>query len=205
MPRCFAIIPAAGYSTRMGQPKLLMPWGERPLILHAIEAWQRSRVDRVLVVVRPGDETLEKIVRVTKAELVVPESPPPDMKASVQAALRQIAVSLEPSADDAFLVAPADIPRLSPAVINRLIGEHRTGDVSSILVPAITGRRGHPVLFPWTAAAEVHRLEPDQGLNAVVDRANPRLIPCQDLVTPDESAFADIDTPEDFRRLRGEV
>lgn len=205
MPRCFAIIPAAGYSTRMGQPKLLMPWGERPLILHTIEAWQRSRVDRVLVVVRPGDEALEKIVRATKVELIVPESPPPDMKASVQAALRQIAASFAPSADDAFLVAPADMPRLSPAVIDRLIDEHRTSDAPSILVPVASGRRGHPVLFPWTASTEVHRLESEDGLNAIVDRANPRRIPCEDLVTPDESAFADIDTPEDFRRLGGEA
>lgn len=201
--RFFALIPAAGHSTRMGQPKLLMRLGDRPLIVHTIEAWQRSRVDRVLVVVRPGDEALADIIRAVEAELVVPPSPPPDMKASVQAALRHINSHLAPAPEDAFLVAPADMPRLSAAVIDRLIDEHRTHGDSSILVPVISGRRGHPVLFPWTFAAEVHRLAADEGLNAIVERQSPRLIPCEDLVPAHEYPFADIDTPEDFRRLGG--
>ena len=63
MPRTFALIPAAGHSTRMGQPKLLLPLAGQPLILHTIAAWQQSRVDRIVVVVRPGDEALAEVVR----------------------------------------------------------------------------------------------------------------------------------------------
>ena len=58
MPRSFALIPAAGHSLRMGQPKLLMPVEGRPLILHMLAAWQASKVERVVVVVRPDDEQL---------------------------------------------------------------------------------------------------------------------------------------------------
>jgi CTP:molybdopterin cytidylyltransferase MocA len=71
------------------------------------------------------------------------------------------------------------------------------------LVPTIAGRRVHPVLFPWSFADAVHRLTAEEGLNAIVERRNPRQIPCEDLVTKDEYPFADIDTPEDFRRLGG--
>jgi molybdenum cofactor cytidylyltransferase len=204
VPRAFAIIPAAGHSTRMGRPKLLMPLDGRPLLLHTIEAWRRSRVDQVLVVVRPGDGALADVVGSTGAVLVVPENPPPDMKASIQAALRHIERYQAPEPRDAFLVAPADMPRLSPAVINRLIDKHFSSGEASILVPTLAGRRGHPVLFPWQFAAEVHGLPAEAGLNAIVEGRDAHLVACEDLVAADEYPFADIDTPEDFRRLRGE-
>ena len=203
MPRTFAIIPAAGHSTRMGTPKLLLPLQGRPLILHTIEAWRRSRIDQVVVVVRPGDTGLAEVVCSANAVLVVPESPPPDMKASIRAALVRIERDLAPQAQDAFLVAPADMPRLSPLVIDRLMDQHFSSDQASILVPTIAGRCGHPVLFPWPCADDVHRLPADAGLNTLVEQSTPRLIPCEDLISTGEYPFADIDTPEDFRRVTG--
>jgi len=204
MPRTFAILPAAGHSTRMGQPKLLMPLTGRPLVRHTIEAWQRSCVDHLIVVVRPGDQALADVVQAAGAVLVVPEIPPPDMKASIQAALRHIEHGLLPEAHDAFLVAPADMPCLSAAVINRLIDKHFSSGEASILVPVIAGRRGHPVLIPWQFAADVHCLPAEAGLNVIVEGLNSRLIACEDLVLPDEYPFADINTPEDFQRLFGQ-
>src|SRR5437667_12426851 len=96
--RYFALVPAAGHSARMGEPKRLMPVAGQPLILHTLAAWQRSRVDQVVVVVRPGDDDLTAAVinqsRVqgprSNVEIVVPDLPPPDMKASLQAALKHI-------------------------------------------------------------------------------------------------------------------
>ena len=172
MPHYFAIIPAAGHSMRMGQAKLLLPLDGQPLVVHTIRAWQQSRVDHVLAVVRKDDAPLAAAVRSAQAMLIVPDRAPPDMKASVQAALHYIEEQLAPESADAFLVAPADMPRLSPGIINRLIEQHAS-DTSRMLAPTQAGRRGHPVLFPWPLAAEVHRLAPDEGLDAVVRRHDP--------------------------------
>ena len=49
----FAIIPAAGHSTRMGRPKLSLPLGERTVLEHVIAALRQGGVDHVLVVVAP--------------------------------------------------------------------------------------------------------------------------------------------------------
>ena len=201
MPRFFAIVPAAGHSTRMGEPKLLLPLAARPMIAHVLSAWQKSGVNRVLVVVRPGDERLAEVVRAAGAECIVPPVPPPDMKASIQAALQQIESDCSPGPMDAFLVAPADMPRLSSAVIDALIGQHRA-DRAQILAPTLAGRRGHPVLFPWTLAGEVQMLTGPEGLDAVVRRHPTREIACDWLVVDDGSdPFADLDTPDDYRRI----
>src|SRR5438067_7475125 len=123
--RYFALVPAAGVSARMGEPKLLLALAGRPLILHTIDAWQRSRVNRIVVVVRPDDAALADVVRTVSqpavVDIVIPDVPPPDMKASLQAALKHIERQYAPTAADAFLVAPADMPRLSTLIINRLI------------------------------------------------------------------------------------
>jgi len=205
--RHFAIVPAAGHSVRMGRPKLLLPLGGRPLIGHVIGAWQRSRVDRIIVVVRPGDGALAETVngfRGTGVDLVVPASPPPDMKASIQAALKHIEVQFAPSADEGFLVAPADMPRLSAAIVDRLIEQHLSGPQSNIFVPIISGRRGHPTLFSWRLAAAIHQLTADEGLHCIVDRQQPVLVSCEDLIAADEYPFADIDTPEQYQQLTGD-
>ena len=45
-----AIIPAAGLSRRMGEPKLLKLFDGEPLIDHVLKAWLASRVNRVVIV-----------------------------------------------------------------------------------------------------------------------------------------------------------
>jgi molybdenum cofactor cytidylyltransferase len=200
--RYFALVPAAGHSIRMGQPKLLMPLSGQPVIAHTLAAWQQSVVDRVVVVVRADDVPLADLIRASPSiDLVIPPVPPPDMKASLGAALDHLAQHNSPTADDAFLVAPADMPRLSPAIVDRLIVRHQGDAKKTILTPSLNGKRGHPVLFPWPLAAEIFALGAEEGLDVVVNRHAPVSVPCEDLVCETEYPFADIDTPEDFRRM----
>jgi len=185
----------------MGRSKLLLPLAGQPLIQHTLAAWKQAKVDQLLVVVRPGDTELASVACAIGTTLIIPGVAPPDMKSSVIAALNHIELAHAPTEDDAFLVAPADMPGLSSAVIVRLMQQHQAGTTRSILAPTIVGRRGHPVLFPWPLAEEVFSLAESQGLDAIVHRHQPRLIPCDDLATDAEQLFADIDTPEDYERL----
>ena len=53
------IVPAAGSGRRMGRPegKLALDLGGKPVLLHTLEALQRSpRVDEIVLVVRPEEE-----------------------------------------------------------------------------------------------------------------------------------------------------
>ena len=192
-PRFFAIVPAAGRSRRMGTPKLLLPWRERPLITHVLDAWRASRVSRVIVIAHPEDRHLAEVCSASGTTVVVPEVPPAEMKDSIACGLAWIAAHEHPAATDAWVVAPADLPRLSAAEIDRVIEAYDPAS-PRVVVPAHAGRRGHPALFPWGLAAEVARLAPDEGLNALFDR-HPI---CEIAAAP---SAGDIDTPDDYRRL----
>ncbi len=194
--RSFAIIPAAGRSQRMGRPKLLLPWGDSTVIDHVIAAWSASNVTRTIVVVRPDDDALIRHCGDLEVEVVIPQVAPAEMKVSVGIALEHIRQNDAANDMDAWLLAPADSPRLSVHVVNRLLDEHDAKN-PSILVPTINAQRGHPVLFPWILASEVERLADNEGVNALLDRHLVREIDCNDPAILD-----DLDTPDDYQRLR---
>ncbi|MCP4505106.1 MAG: NTP transferase domain-containing protein, partial [Fuerstiella sp.] len=82
--RCFAIVPAAGKSRRMGQPKLMLPFAEGLLIDRLLKAWTDSEVFRVIVVVRQNDRNLSEACHRWPVDVVHPGTDPTDMKESIQ-------------------------------------------------------------------------------------------------------------------------
>ena len=198
-PRIVAIVPAAGHSRRMGQPKLLLKLGEKTVVARVVEALCTAGIGKVMVVVRPGDLPLAEEVRRTPAELVLPEIAPPDMRVSVEMALR----SLGPAADawDGWMLIPADHPTLEPQVIEELIAAWDS-DRSRIAVPSWQGRRGHPTLFPWETAVEVSQLPVDKGLNSLLRSRPERVL---EVAASNDGVLIDLDTPEDWERIRGAI
>src|SRR4051812_24822089 len=128
--RFFAIVPAAGQSTRMGRPKLLLPVGGRTMIEKTLFAWQASQVDKIVAVVRPDDEQLAALCRSCGAEVVVPPVAPPEMKDSIRWGLKHVEAMFAPVPQDAWLLAPADMPNLSHRIINRLLDAHEPDRLS---------------------------------------------------------------------------
>lgn len=192
----FAVIPAAGRSQRMGKPKLLLPWADSTVIEHLLAAWRASAVDRVVVVVHPDDAQLAEISRRCGATVVQPQTPPAEMKQSVQIALAHIDAESHPSQTDAWLLAPADMPTLARSTIDRLVEAYRA-EPPAIWAPVADERRGHPVLFPWSLAAEVARLGADEGVNVLLARH-----PVHTIRAEAASILEDLDTPEQYEQLR---
>lgn len=188
----------------MGQPKLLLPVHGQPLIAHVIAAWRQAGITP-LVVIRPGDDELARACRALQAEVLQPALAPAEMKVSVQLALRHLAGRYAPGNTDAWLLAPADMPGLSPAIITRLVSLHRARvaalESPAVLVPTLSGKRGHPVLFPFSFAALVHQLGEKEGVKAILDRNPPSEIRCDDCVAGPR-AFLDVDTPADYDSIR---
>ena len=105
----FAIIPAAGLSRRMGEPKLLKTYRRKPLIQHTLEAWCLSRVDRVLIVIRSDDQALQALLQIIGRHLsfdIVLADAPPEMKDSFWAGWTHLQKSTELSGSDVILMAP---------------------------------------------------------------------------------------------------
>jgi molybdenum cofactor cytidylyltransferase len=195
-----ALIPAAGRSLRMGRPKLILPMGGVALIARVIDALQGGGAGRVIVVVPPAEEpgvqAMLEALAGRGVEVVVAASPTSDMRGSVELGLAYLADGPEPSA---ILLAPGDSPGLVSATVARVIARAAEAP-GRIVVPRHEGRRGHPVLLPWSLAKEIPRLPQGVGVNALL-AAHPDAILTFD--ADDPGILADLDTPEDYRRWSG--
>lgn len=197
--RVFAVIPAAGLSRRMGRPKLLLTIGGRTVISRLLETLEVAGVTATVVVGRRDDADLWREVELTSALVVRPDVDPPDMRVSVEHALAAIEQQWQPSADDGWLLVPADHPVLDAGVVAELLAVWQAG-AAPILIPTYQRERGHPTLLRWSLAAEVSRIPPDRGLNWLV-RSQPARV--TEIEVASDSVVMDLDTPDDFERLRG--
>jgi len=50
------VILAAGASSRMGKPKMLLPWGGTTVLGHLIVQWKALRAGQIAVVLATGDQ-----------------------------------------------------------------------------------------------------------------------------------------------------
>jgi molybdenum cofactor cytidylyltransferase len=182
----------------MGAHKLLLPLGGQTVIRRLLDVLQRSEITDRVVVTRADDEPLQREVERSGGSVVRPAVDPPDMRASVQYALDAIRDRHAPSADDAWLLVPADHPLLEPAVLDLML-EHWGRGRDSILIPTFAGWRGHPALFRWKLAALVPTIPAGRGLNWLLENG---CAPVAELPVEDESILLDLDTPEDLETAR---
>lgn len=191
----FAVIPAAGQSVRMGQPKLLLPWGEGRVIDAVLAAWRGSQVSKTIVVVRDDDEQLIAACQQSGVHVVRAGTATPDMKATVRLGLEFVEKTFSPAAEDVWLLAPADIPRLSSRVIDQVLSAYRPESPRPV-VPVHDGRRGHPALFPWPFVQRLKELADDEGIDSLL-----RAIEIVEVTCEDGTEIQDIDTPDDYRKM----
>ena len=185
----FAIVLAAGQSSRMGQSKPGLPWlvGKRllPWTMDTLseEGWQP------LAVVGP-DHFDEWQAELGPLRVVLNPHPELGKTTSLAAGVRAL-----PSTAQWILLTSVDQPRL-PSLYRHL--HHATAQTHGrILVPDRAGRRGHPVVIAASLAPELLELrESDHGLRGWLDRHDSQLVRLPGF-SPESLAW-DLNTPSDY-------
>jgi molybdenum cofactor cytidylyltransferase len=195
----FAVLPAAGKSSRMGRPKLLLPLAGRTVLECVIAALRQAGVDQVLVVVGPHVSELGAVATQAGASVCVLAEETPDMRATVERGLRWLEEQFQPGPDDAWLLCPADQPMLDPGVVRQLLEARANRPADTIFIPSFGGRRGHPALIGWQHVAAMRELPAGVGLNVYLRQQAPVT---QEVTVASEGILLDLDTPEDYTRLQ---
>ncbi len=178
----------------MGKPKLLLDVGGRPMFDSVLDAWTKSDIDHTIVVVREDDTPLVERCDRSDVSLALCLSPTYDMRASVEIGLQFIERVFAPLPNDAWLVAPADMPGLRYSSINRLLACYDPA-APRILVPRVAGRPGHPVVLPWSTVPEFQTLAKGLGLDTFLRRS-----PTSHIDFDDQGLLDDIDTQADYEQ-----
>jgi molybdenum cofactor cytidylyltransferase len=91
------------------------------------------------------------------------------------------------------LVLLADMPRVSAALIDRLMESFEANPDAGAVVPLVDGRRGNPVLLARTTFAKVATLSGDVGAKLLLQMAGSHVV---EVPTSDSAAAFDVDTPD---------
>ena len=86
----FAVLPAAGKSTRMGKAKLALPLGDSTILEHVIALLRRAQVEHILVVIGPHVAELGVLAESASRHPRSLASPTSDMRGTVENGLRWI-------------------------------------------------------------------------------------------------------------------
>jgi Uncharacterized MobA-related protein len=184
------MILAAGASTRMGEPKQLLPLAGRPLLLRAVDATLASSAWPVVIVLGAHAEKIRPLL--ARLPVLVVENPawPEGMASSIRtgvAILQQFSRSL-----DAALVALCDQPAFNAAVIERLVATQRATS-RSIVASRYLGRNAAPALFLRSHFPALAALTGEEGARSLLN-ASPDVV-----ATIDAPELAqDLDTPSDY-------
>jgi len=158
----WAMILAAGESRRMGEPKLLLPFGKKTIIETVIDSVIQSKAEGILVVLGSNREKIEKRIKNLPLEMTFNPDFRKGMLSSVQRGFQTL-----PEDAHAFLVILGDQPSISSTVIDKVIDAYKkTG--KGIVLPVYKKERGHPVLIGMKYRDEVQNLSPDIGLRELV-------------------------------------
>ncbi len=195
-----AILPAAGLSRRMGRPKLLLEFGGSTIVGSLVRTLRAAGVERIVLVTAPQGEELRHWARESGIEAAINPTPDDGMLSTILAGLDAAGgeAALE-KASTPLLVSPADLPRIKEVTVRRLL--RAFGDCETDLaVPTYEGKHGHPLIIAPRRVAEIPSLDPSVGLRQLLERYPPL-----EVETDDDGVISDIDTPEDYERLRARV
>ena len=214
------IILAAGAASRMGQPKLLLPWKGEALIRHAARTALIAGLNPVIVVTGAGAVEIQTALAGLSIQLVHNPDWKTGQSTSVRSGIQvlcsqpgnraapprvgtgtipqQTAVAvLEPALSQAVIFLLGDQPFVSPELIQALANTY-VQTRPTILAPFVGEKRTNPVLFDRSIFEALCQLQGDAGARSIFTQYPPTPMPW-----PDERLLFDVDTPEDYRKLIG--
>ena len=213
-----AVILAAGESKRMGQPKMLLPWGSETVLTHVISIFQSAGLEDIVIVTGGAREQVESLVLGRNVRVVHNKeysngemlsslqcgirglTPPPlPLRAHVSPLrLRYHSAQREKERGAAMLIGLGDQPQVQERSV-RMVCEAFRESKSNIVIPSYQMRRGHPWLVArplWDALLEMKSPQSPR------DFINAHQAEVEHVTTDDPNILADLDTPEEYQKWR---
>jgi molybdenum cofactor cytidylyltransferase len=186
------LILAAGTSSRMGQPKQLLPFRGTILLDWVMtQAESASALDEVIVVLGRAADEIQPRLRNTRAKVIVNPVFTEGCSGSYKAGM----ATIDPRAE-AVMVLLGDQPGVESAVIDQVAEDWCTKG-GRIVLTSYRGRRGHPMIFARELFDQLRQLSGDKAAWKILD-AHPEWV--RD-VAVDHAFPEDVDTRQDYEAL----
>lgn len=191
-----AVILAAGGSSRLGQPKQLLSFQRESLMRRAVRSAFEAGCTCVTVVAGDARDRIEIELRGTPAVVVENSEWQRGLGTSVRCGLRHLLSS--PPEIDAVVLLACDQPFLDASVITSLIAQQENSG-KPIVASSYAGTLGIPALFHRSYFESLLALPDNSGAKILIESRSAEVAQIEF-----EKGAVDIDTPDDFERIRTE-
>jgi molybdenum cofactor cytidylyltransferase len=192
--RFSTVVLAAGESSRIGRNKLELMLGDRSVLEHVIDKFQMDSVYEIVVVT--GKFTAEPKFKNISPPIRFVHNPDyaQGMGSSVKKGLESFSII-----PDAVFITPADMPAIRKETIHKMAVAFKD---HNIVIPTYQGKKGHPVMLDKVYIEPCLQEQKEKVLYEVIEKNKKRIdfIPVED-----EGILMDIDTMEDYERLKKHI
>ena len=193
------IIPAAGRSARMGQPKQLMEIAGEPMLLAvARPIIQCPRVGGTVIVTNSLVVSNLDLTAID-ARVELNDEPDAEMIDSIRKGVERLEREPGLVIDDGILICPGDQPGLTAEDIAECCLAFYD-QPSRLVIASHNGKHGHPVILPATRVPYLMSSNCDEGLHTLIQAH------AYDLVTVElnnAAVLRNVNTPEDYEQVSG--
>lgn len=184
------LVPAAGASTRLGQPKQLVKLGGRPALHRVVANAVAIAGHSVTVVIGAHARELTHLLGHSPASVILNRDWQEGMASSIRRGMAAL-----PAGCEAVMILLGDQVAVTVDDLKRLVSAWKEQD--GVIASATYERHaGVPAIFPRICFSELIELRGDSGARLVIERNNYRLVR-----VPMPNAAIDLDTPEDLAAL----
>jgi molybdenum cofactor cytidylyltransferase len=187
------VILAAGSSSRLGEPKQLLPYDDKNLLQHTIDVAENSDINSVIIVLGANADLIAKEITKIDAHLIENKEWKEGMASSVRTGLNEL-LKISPETD-AVIFMVCDQPHVSTMIIDGLIKIQRESG-KPIVACNYLETMGPPALFHRSLFNELKQLKGDVGARKIIQQHNDEVATL--LFTEGKT---DIDTKEDYDEL----
>jgi molybdenum cofactor cytidylyltransferase len=183
--RVSGLVLAAGGSSRLGQPKQLLPYGGATLLDHVLGIARACAFDQLVCVLGGGADEVRAKVDLGGVEVVVNAGFGAGCSSSIAAALPVID-------GDVLVLLLGDQPGVEPSSVRALLDARGDAPLAACLYD---DGRGHPFAFARPVFDQLAALHGDKGVWKLLDRGPVADVRVAGPVPPD------IDTWDDYVRV----
>ncbi|MCX6612692.1 MAG: nucleotidyltransferase family protein [Acidobacteria bacterium] len=178
------IVLAGGASSRMGQPKALLPLGSKSMLERLAKLFNQFCEQTIIITGTHHSQILNTLPQLAP-QLLFNENHADGMFSSLRKGLA--ATSAE-----TILLSPVDFASIEQPSIASLF----TAPTQTIVKPRFEGHSGHPILIRQPAIDALRQADPGSNAKQVLSQ-----FPATYIDVSDPGVAQDCDTPQDYERL----
>jgi len=191
------VLLAAGRASRMGKSaghKLLAEFDGEPLVRRTAMRAMDSRACKTVAVTGFRGDEIAKTLEGLELETIENPDFASGMASSLKAGVRAMGTDVA-----GIMVLLADMPGLTPVLLDQLIGAFDKAEGRAIIRASDGLHRGNPVILPTALVSEIEQLQGDVGARALIEASGYPVID----IDIGASARLDVDTPAAVRAAGG--